>query len=180
MQTVITYIAGTVLGLGAMIAGFSGIFSKNYSDDLVGSTSLISVETVNCDSESSCDILVIVKDDQGEVLWQKIVGGSSYDKASSAIPTFDGGFLVLGSTSSFGQGNYDILLVKLTNDGEFLWQKTYGGFFNDYAQEITNSASGNGFLIKGSKQTCSTPNVSSDCQMSSWEFEIDISGELVG
>ena len=42
----------------------------------------------------------------------------------------------MGSTSSFGKGNYDVLVAKVSSVGEILWQKTYGEFLNDYGLRI--------------------------------------------
>jgi len=41
--------------------------------------------------------------------------------------TSDGGYIVAGTTNSFGAGNYDFLIIKLTNNGEVEWAKTIGG-----------------------------------------------------
>lgn len=160
-----------------LVFQFSGssktTIQKNKSD-------LIQVTTINCGTESECDIQVTRKNEKGEILWQKNYGGSSYDKATAAIQANDKGFLILGSTSSYGQGNYDILLIKVDEKGEFLWQKTFGGFFNEYANEVEFLENGKGILIKGSQQTCNTPNVSQDCTMQSWQLQVDWKGEQIG
>lgn len=136
------------------------------------------ITTVNCGSATECDIQVTRKDPLGEILWQKTYGGTSYDKASGITPTSDGGFLILGSTSSFGKGNYDILLIKIDATGEEIWKKTYGEFFNEYGLNITSKARDE-YEIEGSKQTCTTPNVSEYCQNRIWTFRITSNGDLV-
>lgn len=115
-----------------------------------------------------------------KILWQKTFGGSSYDKAASVLATADQGILILGSTSSFGQGNYDILLIKVDENGEFLWQKTFGGFFNEYAKNISYQESDGRYKIEGSLQTCTTSNVSENCELTEWSFLIDPNGKEVG
>ncbi|WP_144605838.1 helix-turn-helix domain-containing protein [Algoriphagus algorifonticola] len=147
---------------------------KSILPDQIG----LEIKTVNCETETSCDIEVTKKDKNGEILWQKIFGGNSYDKAAAILAAKDGGVYILGSTSSFGQGNYDILLIKTDSDGEFLWQKTYGTFFNDYAEKITYNQSGTQLEIQGKKQVCSTPNVSENCVMETWAFQVDFDGEM--
>lgn len=144
------------------------------------STNQIETTTINCGSDSECDIQVTLKNEKGEIIWEKKYGGTSYDRAVSVIPASDDGFLILGSTSSYGQGNYDILLIKVDTGGEVLWQKTYGGFFNEYAKSISPSENEKGYLIEGSQQECTTPNVSEDCIMKSWSFGIDEEGEKLG
>ncbi|WP_297336214.1 hypothetical protein [Algoriphagus sp.] len=87
----------------------------------------LEIQTVNFGFKSECDIEVTRKNAAGEILWQKTYGGSSYDKGAAVLKTQDGGALILGSTSAFGAGNYDILLIKTDPMGEVLWQRTYGG-----------------------------------------------------
>ena len=137
--------------------------------------STISVSTINCGSKNECDIELIKKDNNGKVLWRCIIGGTSYDKASQVVKTNDGSYLVVGSTSSFGKGNYDVLVVKVSSKGEIKWQKTYGEFLNDYGLRIT-SVEDNLFQIVATKQICATFNVSNDCYDQEWVFKIDESG----
>lgn len=140
----------------------------------------ITVETINCGSETECDISLTKSDKSGNILWQKTFGGTSYDKAEKVLNTPDQGYLIVGSTSSFGQGNYDVLLIKVTSGGDIQWQQTYGEFFNEYGYSATQLSSGEGFEIEGSQQTCSTPNVSNNCKDSVWKFQIDKNGQRIG
>ncbi len=139
----------------------------------------VTLSTINCESKASaCDLQLTVLDDTGKIQLQKTYGGTSYDKASAVLPISDGGYLLLGSTSSFGAGNYDILLIKVDASGKQLWQQTYGGFFNEYAKKMSLT---DGILtIEGSQQTCPSPNDFSDCILEKWTFDVDLSGNLVG
>lgn len=139
----------------------------------------VSLETINCGSDTECDIFLTKSDKTGKILWQKTYGGTSYDKAGQVIKTPDQGYLIVGSTSSFGRGNYDVLLIKITTDGEVEWQQTYGGFFNEYGYFVSAFSSGEGFEIEGTQQTCSTPNVSNDCKDSVWKFQVDTKGKQI-
>ena len=85
--------------------------------------------------------------------------------------------MLLGSTSSFGAGNYDILLIKVDASGKQLWQQTYGGFFNEYGEKI--SLSDGVITLEGLQQKCTTANVSNDCYLEKWVFEVDPSGKLI-
>ena len=105
-------------------------------------------------------------------MWKLIIGGTSYEKAGQIIRTNDGNYLVVGSTSSFGKGNYDVLVVRVNSKGEIMWQKTYGDFFNDYGDKIIEIED-DLFQIVGSKQICKIGNVSEDCLDQEWIFKID-------
>ncbi|MFM8491954.1 MAG: hypothetical protein ACKN9X_08660 [Candidatus Methylopumilus sp.] len=137
--------------------------------------SSITVSTINCGSKNECDIELVKKDSKGKVLWKRIIGGTSYDKAGQVIRTKDGSYIVVGSTSSFGKGNYDVLVAKVSSNGEILWQKTYGEFLNDYGLRIAE-VEDNLYQIEGTKQICKTVNVSNDCFDQEWLFKIDESG----
>ena len=91
------------------------------------------------------------------------------------VRTKDGSYIVVGSTSSFGKGNYDVFIVKVSSKGEILWQKTYGEFLNDYGLKIAEVAD-NLYQIEATKQICATFNVSNDCYNQEWLFKIDESG----
>jgi transcriptional regulator with XRE-family HTH domain len=137
--------------------------------------STISVSTINCGSKNECDIELVKKDNKGKVLWKSIIGGTSYDKAGQVVRTKEGSYIVVGSTSSFGKGNYDVFVVKVSSNGDILWQKTYGEFLNDYGLRIT-SIEDDLYQIEGTKQICATFNVSNDCFDQEWKFKIDESG----
>ena len=137
--------------------------------------STISVSTINCGSKNECDIELLKKDSKGNVLWKRMIGGTSYDKAGQVIRTKDGSYIVVGSTSSFGKGNYDVLVAKVSSSGELLWQKTYGDFLNDYGLRISLTED-NLYQIEATKQICATLNVSNDCFDQQWLLKIDESG----
>ena len=137
--------------------------------------STVSVSTINCGTKNECDIELVKKDVKGNVLWKRIVGGTSYDKAGQVVRTKDGSYIVVGSTSSFGKGNYDILVAKVSSNGDILWQKTYGEFLNDYGLRIA-AVEDNLYQIEGTKQICATFNVSNDYFDQEWLFKIDESG----
>ncbi|MGA0829740.1 MAG: serine hydrolase, partial [Flavobacteriaceae bacterium] len=142
--------------------------------DVFDNTS-ISASTINCGSENECDIEVVKKNEKGAILWRRVIGGSSYDKAGQVIRTKEGDYIVVGSTSSFGKGNYDVFIVKVSSEGEILWQKTYGEFLNEYGLRIA-AIENNLYQIEGTRQICATFNVSNDCYEQEWLFRIDGSG----
>ena len=160
-----------------MILVLGTLFYKNLKSLFIdlNNNSIISVSTINCGSENECDIELVNKDNKGKILWKQIIGGTSYDKASQVLRTKDGNYIVVGSTSSFGKGNYDVLVVKVSSAGEILWQNTYGEFLNDYGLRIS-LVEDNLYQIEGTKQICKTVNVSNDCYDQEWQFKIDESG----
>src|SRR5262249_15979399 len=71
------------------------------------------------------DLWVVKLDGNGTIVWQKAFGGQDPDTASGIVASTDGGYLILGSTRSFGTGSRDqpAWLLKLDANGNVAWQK---------------------------------------------------------
>jgi hypothetical protein len=78
------------------------------------------------------DSWIMKLDENGVVEWQKAYGGTGRDFTSPVQQTLDGGYIVVGWTYSFGNGGVDLWLFKLDENGNIVWQKTYGGTGNEY------------------------------------------------
>jgi len=63
------------------------------------------------------DVYLIKIDKNGNKIWQKTFGGSKNDEADAITSTKDGGFIVAGYTDSFGNGEYDVYLIKIDKNG---------------------------------------------------------------
>jgi len=83
---------------------------------------------------TATDAWVLKVDITGNVLWNKSVGGKDADSAAYVTRSNDGGYLVAGFTFSFGAGNRDFWLFKITDSGGVLWSCTQGdkGFQEAY------------------------------------------------
>ena len=99
-------------------------------------------------SAGSGDIWAMKLDESGNVTWQKTYGGTDRDVARSIQQTADGGYIVAGSTVSFGSGDYDWWMLKLDGGGNVTWQKTYGGTQYDFAYSVQQTADG-GYIVAG-------------------------------
>lgn len=94
------------------------------------------------------DIILVKLDISGNIQWSKIYGGSNDELPRAIVQTNDYGFIVLGSTYSFGFGNEDIYLFKTDSSGNLLWSKVYGGNSEDRGFSISQTSEG-GFIIGG-------------------------------
>jgi len=83
-----------------------------------------------------------------DTLWTKTFGGAADDQAVAIQQTSDGGYIVLGSTQSYGSGQLDTWLVKIDENGDEIWNKTFGGPANDGAVSIQQT-NDRGYIFAG-------------------------------
>lgn len=94
------------------------------------------------------DVLLTKFDNNGKVLWTRIIGGPNEDIGRAVVPTQDNGFIVVGETNSFGAGYSDILLAKYLSNGTLSWAKVAGGIGVDSGFDIQQAQDG-GFIVTG-------------------------------
>ena len=80
-------------------------------------------------------LMTLVSAQPPDILWSKFYGGSAEDNGR-AVCRADNGYMVTGYGASFGAGGDDIYLMKIDEDGDTLWFKTYGGGANERAFSI--------------------------------------------
>jgi subtilisin family serine protease len=118
------------------------------------------------------DIILYKIDANGNYLWKKNFGGTSYDFSSSVRETADGGFILLGSSSSITNGSYDFLIYKLDSSGNTVWQKNFGGTGWEYASTVIQTTDA-GYVMFG--ESNSFTNGGEDFLL----FKLDSSGNKI-
>ncbi len=98
------------------------------------------------------DIYLIKTDNQGAEVWSRKFGDDNQDYGHSVRQTPDGGYIVVGSTNSFGAGSYDVWLIKTDDEGNIVWSRTIGGSERDYGYSVDNTSDG-GYIIVGSTES---------------------------
>ncbi len=94
------------------------------------------------------DAWLVRTDENGDSLWSRTFGGSENDIAQGVLQTPDGGFLIGGTTFSFGAGAGDFWLVRTNAQGDSLWSRTFGGANTERAWDVEQVSDG-GFVIAG-------------------------------
>ena len=73
------------------------------------------------------DVWIIKLNQLGDIMWDKNFGGNNDDRAYSLIQTSDSGYAIGGYTYSKGAGENDYWIIKLDENGNILWDRTFGG-----------------------------------------------------
>ena len=108
----------------------------------------IIVGYTNSFGNSDTDIYLIKTDGNGDSLWTKTFGGTDKDKGYSVQQTTDGGYIIVGSSRSFGNGSADVYLIKTDVNGDSLWTKTFGGEGYEIGKSVQQTTDG-GYIITG-------------------------------
>jgi hypothetical protein len=88
------------------------------------------------------DAYIVKTNSAGDTLWTRTLGGESVDEARSVQQTRDGGYIVAGSTSSFG-ADYSIYLMRLNALGDTIWTRLLG----TGPGKVVRQTSDGGFII---------------------------------
>jgi hypothetical protein len=94
------------------------------------------------------DVYIIKTDASGNEQWSQTFGGSSGESCSNIQQTSDGGYIIAGTTHSYGAGNTDVYTIKIDASGDTLWTKTIGGTDSDLGYSVQQTSDG-GYIITG-------------------------------
>jgi hypothetical protein len=133
------------------------IWDKTYgriqiTNDIVGSDDGGFVIAGSQQLSGSADAHIYKLDTKGEVVWERSYGGQGTESAECIETTQDGGYILAGYTTSYGQGGYDVYLVRVDSEGYKVWEEVYGTPHRDKATAITRSDDG-GFIIAGTTES---------------------------
>jgi TolB-like protein len=117
---------------------------------------IIGADLDNFDGQSY-NVYLIKTNANGDESWTKTYGGNDYDNGGSAQLTTDGGYVIAGSTRSFGAGEFDFYLIKTNANGDTLWTKTFGGSLYDGAFSVQETSDG-GYVIAGQTRSFGAGN----------------------
>jgi gliding motility-associated-like protein len=136
-------------------------------------------------SHGSEDILVTKLNGNGAVQWSRVLGGSSEDRAIDLQEASDGSIMVVGNTYSndgdltSNHGQSDIWIVRLSAQGNTIWQRSYGGSGNEVLGQVLETADG-GFLVHSSTESGDGDVVGFHAGngFDNWLFKINAAGDM--
>ncbi|MBL4606069.1 MAG: hypothetical protein JKY02_10515 [Flavobacteriaceae bacterium] len=135
-------------------------------------------------NKGAYDFWVVKSNAGGNLVWQKSFGGSEIDEARGIISSGDGNYIVVGDTRSNEQditlnnGAADLWVIKISEAGNLLWNRSFGGSSFDVARSI-NATNDGGFVIAGSSRSSDGNVGNNQGQNDAWIVKINNNGQLV-
>ncbi|MBU1650630.1 T9SS type A sorting domain-containing protein [bacterium] len=94
------------------------------------------------------DVYLVKTDASGIEQWNQTFGGSGLDYGSCVQQTSDGGYIIVGGTTFYGAGGYDIYLIKTDASGTEQWSRTFGGSDFEQGYSVQQTSDG-GYIVAG-------------------------------
>lgn len=138
------------------------------------------------ENQGAEDIWIIKIDVNGQAQWQQTFGGNGNDIPTDILATEDGGYLIAANSNSIisdlktseNFGGNDYYIIKLDKNGKLLWEKTYGGQYNDKLKTVKETK--DGFLLIGNSNSPASGNKTIDQnENKAWIVRIDKKGEII-
>jgi len=136
---------------------YGGLFDDHATALIKTTDGGYAIVGVSNTSVNGNDFLLIKIDSKGIIEWSKTYGGAGEEKAWSLIQIQGNGFVVSGSTTSYGSGSSDVWLVKTDQNGTMQWNRTFGGKDEESAQSIILTTDG-GFALGGETRSFGSGN----------------------
>lgn len=92
-----------------------------------------------------------------QTYFETAIGGTLGDHASFIEPTKDGGYVISGETTSFGN-NGDVIITKIDANGNHSWTRTYGGSSNDHSWYVSEASNSDLLIANNSSSVATNPS----------------------
>lgn len=126
--------------------GGGGFEEGNWHQTDIGSGYIITGATTSFGA-GGADVYLLKTGMHGDTLWSRTYGGSQDDWGNVVKVTSDNGYIIVGSTASFGL-SYQILLIKTNAIGDTVWMRTYGGSGTELGLSVLAKSNGD-FVVVG-------------------------------
>lgn len=130
------------------------------------------------------DYWVLKLNNSGNLEWSRYFGGNFTDTPYGVVQTDDNGFIIAGSSDSEDTdisgniGTYDFWIIKVSESGNLIWEKSFGGSQIDEARAISKTDDGN-YIIAGDTRS-NDNNISQNKGAADlWLIKISPSGNLI-
>jgi hypothetical protein len=91
-------------------------------------------------------------DSSGVIQWDRTFGGTGGESGACIRQTLDNGYIMVGSTGSFGEGYSSIYVIRTDVNGDSVWAATYGGNKADFGYSVEILTDGS-FVFSGASSS---------------------------
>ena len=130
------------------------------------------------------DYWALKLDNSGNLEWSRYFGGNFTDTPYGAVQTDDNGFIIAGSSDSEDTdisgniGTYDFWIIKISEFGDLVWEKSFGGSQIDEARAISKTDDGN-YIIAGDTRSSDNDISQNKGAADLWLIKISPTGNLI-
>ncbi|MEO9512994.1 MAG: hypothetical protein ABJN84_13900 [Flavobacteriaceae bacterium] len=134
-------------------------------------------------TKGSYDFWVVKVDENGTMLWEKSLGGTGIEISYDIAKTADGAYAITGNTFSSdtdvsrNNGESDVWVIKIDDNGNLVWEKSFGGMGFDAARGIKTTLDG-GFVIAGNSKSSDGDADENNGENDLWVIKTDANGNL--
>ena len=139
------------------------------------------------EQQGSSDFWIVKLSESGALEWQKTYGGHHGDRANGVKQTFDGGYIIIGSTGSVNSGDVygnadkgsnDFWVVKIDNSGELEWQVPLGGTEPEWGESVIQLPDSS-YVVAGAAQSSDGDISDTYIGQDMWALSLRPNGEIM-
>jgi hypothetical protein len=123
-------------------------------------------------------------DTKGTLEWRRYYGGTNNDRAHAVAEAHTGGFVMAGFSESedydisSSKGSYDFWVVKINEEGDLLWERSYGGSGIEVSYDIIATADG-AYVVVGNTFSTDGDVSRNHGESDVWMIKISETGDLL-
>ncbi len=126
------------------------------------------------------DLWLVKLDQNGELIWQRALGTVYNDRGTKMTTSYDGGYLLCGSSnmvSPENNGGYDVWLVGADINGAMLWERSYGGSESDHGIDVIRT-SDQGYAVLANSSSTNGDVSNNNGETDIWLIKLTAAGEI--
>lgn len=126
-------------------------FDTGYSLAIDSSDNIFLAGSTASYGHNNTDVFLAKFNSSGGLQWNITWGGSGFDSGNGITIDSSDNIYITGSTSSYGSGGADVLLVKFNSTGTEQWNTTWGGSDSDVGNSIVLDGNDNIYVAGTTK-----------------------------